>query len=181
MRIVTNFERFETTWTACGEGGEAVMARTFAEFLRALPGCDLILINGDLDLTLRFIVYFLMFPWKRRPIVVVDLVLRRPRTLQGRLKALVRRLLLSRVDHFIHYFKDLDGYSSCYGITPERSSYVAFKPNLRYRYEPRLGFAPGGLRPVPRAITAGLRHLLRRNGRPAFRRGDSKARLRCLP
>src|SRR5580700_486627 len=143
MRIVTNFERFETTWTACGEGGEAVMARTFAEFSRALPGCDLILINGDLGLTLRFCAYFLMFPWKRRPIVVVDLVLRRPRTFQGRLKALVRRLLLGRVDHFIHYFRDLDGYASCYGITPERSSFVAFKPNLRYRYEPRLDLPPG--------------------------------------
>jgi glycosyltransferase involved in cell wall biosynthesis len=143
MRIVTNFERFEPVWTCRGESGEAVMRRTFSEFLHELPACDLILINGNLALTLSLSVYFLMFPWKRRPIVVVDLVLRRPKTFRARLKALVRRLLLSRVDHFIHYFKDLDGYSSCYGITPERSSFVAFKPNLRYRYEPRLDLPDG--------------------------------------
>lgn len=136
MRIVTNFERFEPVWTSHGETGEAIMARTFSEFLRGLPGCDLILINGDIGLTLRLSAYFLMFPWKRKPIVAVDLVLRRPRTLQARIAALVKRLLLARVDHFIHYFKNLDGYSSCYGITAERSSFVAFKPNLRYRYQP---------------------------------------------
>jgi len=147
MRIVTNFERFEPVWTSHGLGGEAtgeaVSARTFSEFRRALPGCNLILINGDLALILKLIAYFLMFPWKRKPIVAVDLVLRRPRTFEARLKASVRRLLLARVDHFIHYFKDLDGYSSCYGITPERSSFVAFKPNLRYRYEPRLDLPEG--------------------------------------
>jgi glycosyltransferase involved in cell wall biosynthesis len=137
MRIVTNFERFEPVWSARGESGEAVMARTFPEFLRELPGCGLILINGDIDVTLRFCAYFLMFPWKRKPVVAVDLVLRRPKTFQARLAALVKRLLLARVDHFIHYFRDLEGYSAWYGITPERSSFVAFKPNLRYRYEPR--------------------------------------------
>jgi glycosyltransferase involved in cell wall biosynthesis len=143
MRIVTNFERFEPLWTSHGETGEAVMARTFSDFLRELPRCDLILINSDIVLTLRFSAYFLMYPWKRKPIVAVDLVLRRPKTFQARLAALVKRLLLARVDHFIHYFKDLDGYSSCYGITPERSSFVAFKPNLRYRYEPRLDLPEG--------------------------------------
>jgi glycosyltransferase involved in cell wall biosynthesis len=84
-----------------------------------------------------------MFPWKRKPIVAVDLVLRRPKTFPARLAALVKRLLLARIDHFIHYFRDLDGYSSWYGITPQRSSFVPFKPNLRYRYEPRLDL-PGG-------------------------------------
>lgn len=143
MRIVTNFERFEPVWTSCGETGEAVVARTFSQFLRELPGCGLILINGDIHLTLCFSVYFLMFPWKRKPIVAVDLVLRRPKTFPARLAALVKRLLLARIDHFIHYFRDLDGYSSWYGITPQRSSFVPFKPNLRYRYEPRLDL-PGG-------------------------------------
>jgi glycosyltransferase involved in cell wall biosynthesis len=143
MRIVTNFERFEPVWTSGGETGHAVMARTFSDFLRELTGCDLILINGDIALTLGFSAYFLVFPWKRKPIVAVDLVLRRPRTLRGRMSARVRRLLLGRVDHFIHYFRDLDGYSSCYRITPERSSFVAFKPNLRYRYEPRLDLPEG--------------------------------------
>ncbi len=143
MRIVTNFERFEPVWISHGETGEAIMARTFSEFLRGLPGCDLILINGDIGLTLRLSAYFLVFAWKRKPIVAVDLVLRRPKTFQARIAALVKRLLLARVDRFIHYFRDLEGYSAFYGITPERSSFVPFKPNLRYRYEPRLDLPEG--------------------------------------
>jgi glycosyltransferase involved in cell wall biosynthesis len=142
-RIVTNFERFEPTWTCGAETGEAVQARTFDEFLREFPRCDLILINGDIAVTLRLCAHFLMFPWKRKPIVAVDLVLRRPRTFQARAAAVVKRLLLSRVDHFIHYFKNLDGYSSCYGITRGRSSFVPFKPNLRYRYKPRADLPEG--------------------------------------
>src|SRR5277367_6289024 len=143
MRIVTNFERFDPTWTSHGETGEAVMARAFSDFLRELPGCGLILINGEIGLTLRLCVYFLLFPWRRKPIVVVDLVLRRPKTLRARLAARIKRLLLARVDHSIHYFRDLEGYSAWYGITPERSSFVPFKPNLRYRYEPRVDLAEG--------------------------------------
>jgi glycosyltransferase involved in cell wall biosynthesis len=143
MRIVTNFERFEPVWTSRGETGEAVTARTFSDFLRELPACDLLLINCDIALTLRLSAYFVMFPWKRKPIVAVDLVLRRPKTFQARMAALVKRALLARVDHFINYFRDLDGYSSWYGITPERSSFVPFKPNLRYRYEPRLDLPEG--------------------------------------
>jgi len=143
MRIVTNFERFEPAWTSRGETGEAVMARTFSDFLRQLPRCDLLLINGDIALALCLSAYFMIFPWKRKPIVAVDLVLRAPKTFRARLAARVKRLLLARIDHFIHYFKDLHGYAFWYGITPERSSFVAFKPNLRYRYEPRLDLPEG--------------------------------------
>jgi glycosyltransferase involved in cell wall biosynthesis len=44
--------------------------------------------------------------------------------------------MLSQIDFFIHYFKDLDGYSKFYGIGPGRSGYAAFKPNFRERFSP---------------------------------------------
>jgi len=44
----------------------------------------------------------------------------------------VKRFLLRRVDHFIHLFRDLSGYQRYFGIGPDRSSFVPFKPNLRY-------------------------------------------------
>lgn len=136
MRIVTNFERFEANWTARGQTGSAVLARDFAEFRRELPQADLILINGDIGITLRLCALFWICPWKRKPLVVADLVLRRPRTASARAAAWIKRLLLRRVDHFVNYFRDVSGYSACYGITAQRSSFVPFKPNLRYRYEP---------------------------------------------
>src|SRR5205823_13514996 len=41
----------------------------------------------------------------------------------------IMRILLKRVDHFIHYFKDLDGYQRYFGIGPDRSTFVPFKVN----------------------------------------------------
>jgi glycosyltransferase involved in cell wall biosynthesis len=38
--------------------------------------------------------------------------------------------LFSKVDHHIHYFRDLTGYERIYGIGPNRSSFVPFKANL---------------------------------------------------
>ncbi|MGH9645284.1 MAG: glycosyltransferase family 4 protein [Bryobacteraceae bacterium] len=144
MRILTNFERFEPEWRLPdGASGTARMERTFAGFRRHLSEADLLLINCDVGLVYRLCCYFLLFPAKRKPIVAVDLVLRKPRNRAARLAAAAKRRLLARVDHFIHYFRDLNGYAQWYGIGAGRSSFVGFKPNLRYRYEPRVD-APEG-------------------------------------
>ncbi len=136
MRILTNFDRFPETWSvSTGESGTAIMLKTFPEFRRKAPESDLILINGDPDLVFRLCLYFFLAPRKRRPIVGVDLVLRKPLTLGARLRALYKKALLSRVAHFINYFKRSEGYEKYFGITPGRSSFIHFKPNLRYRYD----------------------------------------------
>lgn len=139
LRIVTNFERFEPEWRLpTGEHGTAAWARSFAEFRAQAARADLLVVNCDVGLILRLCAYFLAFPWKRKPIVAVDLVLRKPRTRKAGAAALLKKLLFKRVDHFVNYFQELSGYSTWYGITPERSSFVPFKPNLRYRYEARV-------------------------------------------
>lgn len=144
LRIVTNFERFEPEWQLpTGENGTAAWARSFADFRAQLAHADVLLVNCDVGLVLRLCAYFLAFPWRRKSLVAVDLVLRKPRSGTARAAALVKKLLFQRVDHFIHYFRDLSGYSRWYGITPERSSFVPFKPNLRYRYEPRTDVMEG--------------------------------------
>jgi glycosyltransferase involved in cell wall biosynthesis len=71
-------------------------------------------------------------PWLRRPIIGSDIVLRKPENLLERLKHPLNVFLLSRVNHFSHHFKDLSGYQKYFGIGPERSSFVPFKPNLRF-------------------------------------------------
>jgi glycosyltransferase involved in cell wall biosynthesis len=38
---------------------------------------------------------------------------------------------LSRVAHFIHYFRDISGYTRHFGISAARSSFVPFKVNIR--------------------------------------------------
>ena len=137
MLILTNIDGFPSDWCAAnGQAGTSRVARTFSEFHNHLGEATLIIIDGNPQLVLDLCRYFFLHPGRRRPLVSVDIVLRAPAPGMGpALKTLVKRLLLTRVDHFIHYFKDLRGYSRYFGITPERSSFVPFKPNLRSRHD----------------------------------------------
>ncbi len=74
--------------------------------------------------------------------MAVDLVLSKPEGIWRRALTVGKKALLARVDHFVNYFRSSEGYAKYYGITPERSSFVHFKPNIRYRHqaEPK----PGG-------------------------------------
>jgi glycosyltransferase involved in cell wall biosynthesis len=134
MLILTNFERFPQKWTASsGLTGEAVMLKRAWEFLRHSRRADLVIVNCDLPLILKLSALYLLFPHLRRPILGNDIVLHPPLDLRTKLTTLCTRWLLSRVDHFTHYFRLLDGYEKYFGIGPERSSYLKFKPNIRYR------------------------------------------------
>lgn len=136
MLILTNFQRFPKQWTvSSGEGGRAEMLGGFRQFVARSRDGALIVINGDIGLTLLLCAYFALVPWRRRPIVAVDLVLRKPESFWARLGAPFKRLLFRRVWLFIHYFKDLAEYERIFGIGPDRSEFTAFKPNIRYRFD----------------------------------------------
>lgn len=136
MLILTNFERFPARWTAkSGQTGTGEMAKSFREFAARARNAEVLLINGDSALVLRLCALFLVCPWRRKPIVAVDLVLRRPRTFEARLAVRFKKLLLRRVDLFVNYFQDITGYRRYYGIDGARCIFVPFKPNLRYRME----------------------------------------------
>lgn len=135
MLILTNFPRFPKEWTSSsGLKGKAIPLQTAAEFLRHSRHADLVIINCDLPLILQLSVLYLVFPFLRRPILGHDIVLHPPVNLRTRLTTFCTRLLLSRVQHFTHHFRSLDGYRKYFGIGPDRSSYLPFKANIRYRY-----------------------------------------------
>jgi len=136
--VLTNFERFPERWQACGMSGRAVHLKTAWEFLRHSREADLVIINCDVTLVMRLCLLYLLFPFWRRPVMGHDIVLRRPKSLRSRWTAPIKKLLLSRVDHFTHHFYILDGYQKHFGIGPERSSYLPSKPNIRYRYAYRV-------------------------------------------
>ena len=115
--------------------GTAMRLQTAWEFLRHSREADVILLDCDPSLTLRLQALYLAFWFLRKPIVALDIVLRPPRTWKSKLIRPVKKFLLSRVDHYIHYFKDLDGYWKYYGIGLGRSSYVAFKSNIKGRLD----------------------------------------------
>ena len=104
---------------------------TWRDFRALSPTVDLIVLDCQDFLIYKLAAYFLLFPWKKRPLVAVDLVLRKPLRWRHRVTALIKRILLSRVNHFIHYFKNIAGYTEYFGVTETRSSYVPFKVNIQ--------------------------------------------------
>lgn len=130
MRILTNFMSAPARMEI--EPGRLVQitrAEAWSEFKRLLHSSDIAVIDCRDSLLYRTCAYLRALPWRGKPVVAVDLVLRKPESARHRLSAVPKRALLSRVDHFIHYFKDVSGYSRYFGISQERSSYVPFKVN----------------------------------------------------
>ena len=91
---------------------------------------DLFVFNGEVSLITAACLIKLCSPVQRGKIVAVDMVLRVPKTAKARLAAWVRSRLWTQVDQYIHYFKDLRGFSHHYGIDAAKSDYVPFKANL---------------------------------------------------
>jgi len=98
---------------------------------KLLKSADIIVIDCRDLLLYRICIHFLLFPWTRKPLVAVDLVLRIPVHWKQRVGALMKRVLLLRVAHFIHYFRDISGYTRHFGISAARSSFVPFKVNIQ--------------------------------------------------
>jgi glycosyltransferase involved in cell wall biosynthesis len=130
VRILTNFMNAPDEFRD-ESGRTATISREedWARFRNLLPSADLVVVDCRDFLIYKLAAHLRVF---RKPlrVVAVDLVLRKPDGIRHHLTALVKRVLLSRVDHFIHYFKDIAGYTTYFGIRPERSSYVAFKANI---------------------------------------------------
>ena len=137
MRILTDFPRFPRRWkTSSGIEGEASTAlsgaapKSFLKLLGEIRSADVILVQGGSFAVLGILLFFRMLPFLRKPVVVVDLILNRPYTAKQKIIAGVKKILFKRIDHFIHYFRALEGYEQFYGISADRSSYIPFKANI---------------------------------------------------
>jgi glycosyltransferase involved in cell wall biosynthesis len=137
MMILTDFPRFPKKWKTSGQI-EGVSRTSLAgaspkDLFQLIPDfrqADFVLVNmGGLNVY-WLILLFWAFPFLKKPIIAVDIILRRPHTVKEKLIAWFKKILLKRVDHFVHYFRALDGYEKIYGISSEKSSYVPFKANI---------------------------------------------------
>jgi glycosyltransferase involved in cell wall biosynthesis len=90
---------------------------------------DVILLDGNEPCLWLLCLLRWLWPFARCKLVCVDIMFVKPVTRKQRLSSWVMRMLLKRVDHFIHYFKDLEGYDHYFGVGPERSTFVPFKVN----------------------------------------------------
>ena len=130
IRVVSNFKDLGRVAEADGRAsheyvGEGVGA---AQFVRECLRSDVVIVNVD-HRRLRAACLAGLLPAARFRLVAVDIVLRAPSTASERLAAAALRLLLSRVDRFVFYFKNLAGYERHFGIGPRRAAFVPFKVN----------------------------------------------------
>src|SRR5580700_8881705 len=127
MKILTNFLGApDSMELPDGRSVEFLKGESWADFRRQLPGADLVVVNCGDALLYRMAARFLLMPWTKRPLVAVDLVLRRPTAAHSQVAAGIKRLLLAQVTHFIHYFRDISGYTKYFGISQAKSSFVPF-------------------------------------------------------
>jgi glycosyltransferase involved in cell wall biosynthesis len=118
------------SWEAGGDKWESRRTSDLRDWFSA--DYDLLIVDSDLRKVLLLLAAWKVARWRKRPMILLDAVLR---PLTGWKRNMIR-WLLKDVSYFLHYFRDLRGYEEYYGIGPDRSGYVAFKPNLRYRYSP---------------------------------------------
>src|ERR1035437_195130 len=137
MLILTDFPRFPKHWKTAphleGESSTALAGASPREIFKLIPEirrADLILVHESGSKILWLVLLFWIAPFLKKPIISVDLILRKPHSGKEKVVAWLKRILLKRVDHFIHYFRRLEGYEKIYGISPGRSSYVPFKANI---------------------------------------------------
>lgn len=116
-----------------------MMARTPWEFLQQSKHADLVIINTDGALMMKLAALYLLFPFRRRPILGNDLLLRTPLTAKAKWTRPIKRFLLGRISHFTLYSKMLEGYEKFFGIGPDRVTCVKYKPDIRFRYEYKVG------------------------------------------
>jgi glycosyltransferase involved in cell wall biosynthesis len=134
LRILTNFLGLERL---PGQG-DAFMARPIPgkpgagaawHIFRESSAYDVLLLDDNPPYLARLCLLRWLWPFGCCRLVSVDIMFVRPATWAQRLNAWAWRLLLRRVDHFVHFFKDLDGYRRYFGVGPDRSTFVPFKVN----------------------------------------------------
>lgn len=87
------------------------------------------LFNGLSRQVLAFALLKMLFPMKRRKLVVVDMVLSVPTTWADWKVVSMRRKLFARVDLFISYARNTRGIQEVYRIPESRFLYIPFKVN----------------------------------------------------
>lgn len=136
--ILTNIERFPVVWqTRSGTTGQSKTVRSAKDFVTLSQkfNTSIALVNCNPALTFE-LAGLLSINRRGLPLVALDLVLRPPLSWISRIALPFKRLLLKRVDLFIHYFNDLRAYQQLFGVGPERSSFVPFKVNMLKEFRP---------------------------------------------
>jgi glycosyltransferase involved in cell wall biosynthesis len=125
IRIATDIEGVVAAAQARGLA-TTLLAGPITQFIRQCLTSDVVIIGTRRE---RTYLACLLRPLGRFKLVSVDLILRPPAYPLDLLVVKLKALLLTQVDRFILYFKDISGYQQFYGLRPDRITYLPFKVN----------------------------------------------------
>ena len=106
---------------------------------------DVILVDGNQPALWLLCLLRWIWPFGSCKVIALDIMFVQPVSKWQCCKAWIHKLLLKQVDHFIHYFKDLEGYSRHFGIGWDRSTYMPFKVNAWEQVPPARELSSDGL------------------------------------
>jgi hypothetical protein len=100
------------------------------DFVKNPKIANIIILNVDQNELMKYSFMKLINPFWRVKLVSVDILLRPvgPGT-KATFMAFIKKILLKKVDLFLLYFKNTDGYTKAYGIQPDKIRYIPFKVN----------------------------------------------------
>jgi glycosyltransferase involved in cell wall biosynthesis len=90
---------------------------------------DIVILNIEHGVLYNLCFFKYIFFWKRFELISVDILLRRPVSFKEKLFSYAKCILLKKVDLFLLYFSNTEGYQKIYGISKAKIKYVPFKVN----------------------------------------------------
>lgn len=137
LNVITNVDWFSnSTISHTKLNAKELICHNIVDYLKGVKqyiNYDLAIINiGANELLLLCLVKWLS-PQCHLKIISVDLILSKPETFKEYVISKFKTLLLKKVDYFVLYMKDSDGYQKYYGINKDKIKYIPFKINS-YEY-----------------------------------------------
>jgi glycosyltransferase involved in cell wall biosynthesis len=108
--------------------GHGALWTTVLVFLQSFR-CDYIMQNGNPSVLFGLCALKQVFPFHRCRLVVLDILLSRPRSTIDRIKVYVRCILLKKVHRILLYYKDTSAIRRWYPLPANRFAYIPFKIN----------------------------------------------------
>ena len=135
IKILSNFPHI----MGYNDSGIELEILSFPEGRRTIRGilqvisesfsCDYVLLNGATrDIWMMAIIKYLL-PFSRFRLILMDVLLSRPVGFKSKVIAVMKCLLLKKVNMMLLYFKDTTGYQKYYGMRKEIFRHISFKIN----------------------------------------------------
>jgi hypothetical protein len=133
-KIYSNFKKFDDILKGSDEFNHIYINKhnniySLLRIFIRLKNKDTVIINLEHNKLFILCLLRYLFPVKKFCLISVDILLRKPFTFRQKISKHIKSILLKKVDIFVLYFKDTEGYEKYFGIKRQKMRYIPFKVN----------------------------------------------------